>query len=295
MSHFTVLVPAKDEEDLGRKLLPYHEYETTSIEDYVEFVPADMKYLDEMFKEYGEGESFDEFAQDWGGYERNDDGVLGRVTNPNAKWDWWSIGGRWNGLLTLKKERELAHGASMGVDGVMDSHHSKDDYSASVALVGDVDWLAMRAEGQTSRRLRHREFNEAYEIALRRFENVGGITPDVAGRYEEWCNANPNVKDVFRSANEFAAAREAFDKLKYFMWGLDDFTDLRGDIDEYCRARALTYAFIDEEGRWHQKGEMGWWGVDDKSQATDDYHDAFWQMIDRLQEDTLVYVVDCHI
>lgn len=26
----------------------------------------------------------------------------GRITNPNAKWDWWTIGGRWSGLLKLK-------------------------------------------------------------------------------------------------------------------------------------------------------------------------------------------------
>ena len=25
--------------------------------------------------------------------------IYTRNTNPNAKWDWWVIGGRWNGLL----------------------------------------------------------------------------------------------------------------------------------------------------------------------------------------------------
>jgi len=38
MSHFTVLVSAKDDEELEQKLLPFHEYECTGIEQYLEFI-----------------------------------------------------------------------------------------------------------------------------------------------------------------------------------------------------------------------------------------------------------------
>lgn len=42
--------------------------------------------------------------------------------NPDAKWDWYSVGGRWSNMLILK-------GSSEG--------------SANIALAGEIDWDAM--------------------------------------------------------------------------------------------------------------------------------------------------------
>ena len=46
--------------------------------------------FEEFMKDY-EGYSWDEDKEDWGYWE-----------NPNAKWDWYTIGGRWNGLIKAK-------------------------------------------------------------------------------------------------------------------------------------------------------------------------------------------------
>lgn len=102
MSHFSVLVPAKDRKELEAVLLPYHEYECTGIEKYLEFVPADMDELKADYEEYGNGRDFEVFIEEWSGDEKNENNIYGRWTNPNAKWDWWAIGGRWSGLLKLK-------------------------------------------------------------------------------------------------------------------------------------------------------------------------------------------------
>lgn len=40
-------------------------------------------------------------AKDWG-YEIDDDENLLSTYNPDSKWDWYSIGGRWNGFLHYK-------------------------------------------------------------------------------------------------------------------------------------------------------------------------------------------------
>lgn len=59
-----------------------------------EVVSIPFKQLYPTFKEYMEEyiqASFDEEQQDYGYWE-----------NPNAKWDWWQIGGRWKGLLKAK-------------------------------------------------------------------------------------------------------------------------------------------------------------------------------------------------
>lgn len=60
-----------------------------------EIVTVTYKELYPTFKEFMEdyiGSRFDEEMQDYGYWE-----------NPNAKWDWYSIGGRWKGILKAKK------------------------------------------------------------------------------------------------------------------------------------------------------------------------------------------------
>lgn len=102
MSHFSVLVITPEyptETVLEAILMPYHEYECTGIEQYLEFVPADMEELQKEYTEYGKGETFETFMEGWSNDKQNDQGVWGRMTNPNAKWDWWTVGGRYSNRL----------------------------------------------------------------------------------------------------------------------------------------------------------------------------------------------------
>jgi hypothetical protein len=126
MSHFTVLVATKNEQELEAKLLPYHEYECTGIEQYIEWVDHTSEVTKGWEEEEGPFhpdtklydlsspkipvkeayENIDEFARKWYGYEKRtlDDGTTsyGRMTNPNAQWDWYIVGGRWAGALIDK-------------------------------------------------------------------------------------------------------------------------------------------------------------------------------------------------
>jgi hypothetical protein len=144
MSHFTVLVPAVNEEELEAMLLPYHEYECTGIKEYTKFVPADMVELQADHKKYGKNESLEEFAEDWAGYKKNSYGVYGRITNPNSKWDWWLVGGRWTGMLQLKSLAAREH-AGDGKPGLM-TEVNTNVLHADYARVGDVDWEGMEED-----------------------------------------------------------------------------------------------------------------------------------------------------
>lgn len=44
-------------------------------------------------------------AKEWG-YEIDEDENLLSTYNPDSKWDWWVIGGRWSGFLVLKERDE---------------------------------------------------------------------------------------------------------------------------------------------------------------------------------------------
>lgn len=85
MSHFSVIVIGPNIEE---QLQPYHEYECTGID------------LRSDFARYGEpGQTFEQYARGEGYTFR--DGRAWRRTNPNAKWDWWTVGGRWTNWLPL--------------------------------------------------------------------------------------------------------------------------------------------------------------------------------------------------
>lgn len=111
MSHFIVMVVSETDErsELEKILQPWHQYECTGTKDqYVEFVPPHEsdEELENTFQEVKGEYKYEnriQYMEDYYGYEQNKKGDWGRWTNPNAKWDWWSVGGRWTGSLKLKE------------------------------------------------------------------------------------------------------------------------------------------------------------------------------------------------
>ena len=48
--------------------------------------------------------TFEQYCKDHSGMVQNDAGAWGYYINPNAKWDWWQIGGRFSGRLLVKAD-----------------------------------------------------------------------------------------------------------------------------------------------------------------------------------------------
>ena len=80
-----------------------------------------------------------------------------------------------------------------------------------------------------------------------------------------------------------------------FQESADLFYKSREEYAAMFDREAITYAFIDTEGKWNQRGEMGWFGVDDKEKGTPDYDAAFWKFVESLAPEQRIYIVDCHI
>ena len=123
-----------------------------SIEAELINVPFKELYptFEEFMKDYN-GENFDEEQKDWGYWE-----------NPNAKWDWYSIGGRWKGLL---KAKAGIHGES---SLVMPIENKEGRYSS--AKVKDIDFTPDKTK---------------YEKALRWWEVVIEDSPLRPGENKE--------------------------------------------------------------------------------------------------------------
>lgn len=128
MSHFCMWAVTKtnNEEELDKVMQPYHEYECTGIEDeYVKHVDRTEDAIECYERNKDDYANAREFLEDWYCVEDifkeseqanttsqyaivSDDETkiikYYEYTNPNAKWDWWVIGGRWsNGKDMMKK------------------------------------------------------------------------------------------------------------------------------------------------------------------------------------------------
>lgn len=123
MSHFVGLVFVNNEEaNVDMPLEPYCEEpepEYEEWEDHTDEVKEEFEKLPE--KEEGKEEkdypkdkahypTIQDFARKWYGYEvrTDEDGneIYGYMSNPNAKWDWYADGGRWDGYIYLKDGKE---------------------------------------------------------------------------------------------------------------------------------------------------------------------------------------------
>jgi len=298
MSHFSVMVigPNVDEQ-----LAPYHEFECTGANDqFVQNIDitTDLqgeidKYLeenpnayDEALKEalgyYGLEDSViddeskadivgDECEHKYG-YAVVKDGKLVKAvdrTNPNKKWDWWVVGGRWRGFLT-------------GKDGKEHNELPK----------GQIDFEAMRSELATYATNEHDTFTRLVgEHKLMTWQEA-----------RNQCKGEDGTENI-DAARELYHGQEAMKRIRedkdfymnHMFGGFDKFLVPREQYIQAARDRACsTYAIV-KDGQWYAKGEMGWFGMSSDDMTQDDWNKRTAELLDSLPDDTMITIVDCHI
>lgn len=224
--------------------------------------------------------TFEEFLSDYCGYgfdEKND--AYGYYSNPNAKWDWWEIGGRWTGFFKGKKDVL----GSTGNPGLMTPKAKAEYYD--VIRLKDIDFEAMEKEAEV-------EANATYDtidailkgriypswVEIRERHGEGNID---AARDEY--HAHPVVKD--------------FNEARFHIWGdfHETYCNSREEYVSKKKASIITpYAFL-KDGKWVEKGQMGWFGMSSNEKESEDWNKEFYDMIRSLPEDTLLTLIDCHI
>lgn len=117
MSHFIVAVFHHADEDIESLLAPFNEQD----ENYTVFVPHDYSYkeLNETYHEVKEKygyETWSEFMREYYGFIRDEEGVWGYMSNPNAKWDWYQVGGRWDCFFRTKDGRDTNEAFAKDLD-----------------------------------------------------------------------------------------------------------------------------------------------------------------------------------
>jgi hypothetical protein len=242
----------------------------------IKFIPEDMEEVEVHASEI---RSFRDFTEGWFGWKPvtygsspdidgdhkygyvllDKDGEVVKAvdrTNPNSKWDWYQVGGRWSGFFTLKsgKSGELGE-KSWCNDGV-----EIRDNKADQAKKGDIDWDKMVSDN-------FEEYSKKYD----EFEKLLKENPEEAKKKAYWNYGVENVGGDFK-------------------------TDWKPEPREQYLKRAVPSTFaVVKDGKWYEKGNMGWWAcvIDEKEQ--DKWNEEFKKLIEETDDDTLLTVVDCHI
>jgi len=289
MSHFTCLVVTSEEptdEVLEKALLPFHEYECTAIKEYTEVIDITSETLEDYHKadktEYPSFESalngYFEYKF-WNGTDEQpgfnwytiDDKLnikVFRRTNPNAKWDWYNVGGRWAGSLIHKRLGKV-----------------------NKCLKSLLDIPAMQQMRAQARKDRIAADAKQCDISLDQFTQA---TRFYWSYHEVWLalEDRPRGEDFRIAFHNWLPDAHKYASRLANLWDVPKIPE--STLEEYYNnAQALTTYAVLYNGKWFARGEMGWWGI---STNDDDKWDANYnEMLTLIPDDHYVTVVDCHI
>lgn len=198
-----------------------------------------------------------------------------RRTNPNARWDWYVIGGRWRDWLPLKPDASLANQI-----GALFRPEVGDRRWTSQARICDIDWAWLedtaRAEAQS-------HWAVAEPIVTRhqwkaKGEFVKGLKLDDAAYHTALSN--------YYKQRGLKRVRKALP------WGWFPDTFLLGKdgyIERHVEVARSPHDYI-QDGVWHTRE-----GSDVYDEYKADWGKQFKAYRDSLDQNTLLTVIDYHI
>jgi hypothetical protein len=299
MSHFTVLVTG---EDIDSALAPFIERnEDEESKQYftfnIELTKAELQAAYEASEDKSDYATVEDYALDYHGYALDDDGNAGYFRNPNAKWDWYLLGGRWTGYLKLKSGAT----GEVGRPGLL-TGNAAEGYADS-ALIRDIDFDGMRDKAVA----------EATEYATPLLNSLVGV--DMYKTWDSLYNSienNDEVRTTYQDQKAIKTMKTVnsngynFDHLftnsatyksiaDNQTFTQEDVDGLINDYKDYAGKSSLsTFAFL-HDGKWAEHGEMGWFGTVSNEQDGDAWLNTFNAFIASLPDDTRINIVDCHI
>lgn len=101
------------------------------------------------------------------------------------------------------------------------------------------------------------------------------------------------------SRTVFNATSLGMKKDEFFGGEYEDFAEDGVDIvrvaDLNKESLVTPYAFVDLEGNWNEKGEMGWFGMSSGDMPQEEWDATYLRFVDSLDPETVLVLVDAHI
>ena len=207
--------------------------------------------------------TFEQYCEDYCGYEQDTRGRWGYWRNPNAQWDWYSVGGGFGGRLLVRSE----------VVNYIPSEAKTDEawYKlADGARMGDIAWAKMKEVLQTAAIAHYHKLVEAFETGdLSQISRFVTRKDDGIYGWPDYClyKKGETQEEYLRRIG-------------------------RSNDDQYLLS---TFAYVDTDGVWHESGNMGWWGISTNNKDERNWNDEMQEFLGSLKEDDFLVILDCHI
>ena len=295
MSHFTVLIIGNEPES---QLEPFDEQL-----EIPEFCKGEVSEEDKtrMVEYYNENDKnpdnlgFDElytlYGEDWDGGNLKKNPVTGvweewSAYNPNSKWDWYQLGGRWSGMLKLKEGAD----GEVGEPSFISEVRAEVGY-ADQAFKRDIDFEGMRNEAEAKCRAEYDRVVAIFGGEIPKVEHLWSTVIDKENPFFDPMTIDE--KRDFYHAQPGSLKSKEFHKELGWNFELDEYQKPLDQLVKETRESAGQTFSILKDGVWYEKGEMGWWAC--VSNEKDDWSAEFAKLLDEIPDDTLVSVYDCHI
>lgn len=203
-----------------------------------------------------------------------------------AKWDWYMIGGRWAGYFRYRPEHE---------DRIIQGDRG---WSSPEVEPGWCDGGPKYALDLPAMREEHaRRARVAYDT----WNKITAGTPEAlpwsvfAAKICEEYDAKQAREEYYNQPRVQVIKDTDLD-----WFGGDAVEEMQVPEEVYIeRARAGAvpgWATLTIDGRWMEKGQMGWWAMNDATEGSKiGYLEVANAYIDSLPDETYLVAVDCHI
>ncbi len=244
-------------------------------------IPINLEYPD-----------FDIYMTEYCGYKKDEENdCYGYWENPNAKWDWYQLGGRWTGFFKVKpvliEEQSIIPAHKKGSPGIM-TKSAEDGYGDSL-MKKHIDIEGMRYEAETKAGekydrvmsvIGHLPENESWESIRERMIAEGKQMDEIRNYY----HSQPRIEAIKNSKDDVVRWADA-----------DDFLMNRDQYTLNAKNSALSTFAVVKDGVWYERGKMGWWASVSDEKEKDEWNKEFNKLFDEASDDTLFSVYDCHI
>lgn len=268
MSHFTVIVAGDDHE---ASLAPFNE--NTDDPEHLEEVDVSEE-TKKMYEDYEHEnyKSLDDYIENCGDrfsrIEKLENGefTLYQMQVKQPKWDWYVVGGRWSNFFLHKNGSKL------------------DQIKA-----GDIDWKTLELE--------------VIQKAMNTFSNwekcwSAGNKPKSFDELYEMYKENREAAVKAYNAQPVIAMYEQNNKelVHYGPCPVQAIGfDKEAYIEKALNGLLVPFAYLDEDGMWHERGQMGWFASVANAMDRDVWDSFIQQKLKSLHPDTTLTLVDCHV
>ena len=198
----------------------------------------------------------------------------------SQKWNWFQLGGRWTGYFKLKN----GSNGNVGDPGLMTSSAKKG--FSDQCLKKDIDIQSMIDDAKNKA---EKEYDLAHSV-------IDGQ------KFESWEFVRTRIHDIDKARKEYHAQplikkwneSKIKDQLGWSSSPEDYSTPKERHLKNACDSVISAFSII-KDGKWYQKGEMGWWGFVSDEKDSNIWNEQVSKLFNELPDETLISLYDCHI